>query len=115
MTEKSRSTEDARCAWCRRLLPARDGVGRKRTYCRQSCRQRAYEARQQAAALGLSEHELVITRQELERLQDLAFVLQGAVINVDRSIGDDADVIDLRKGMKELLDAARPLTEAPLI
>ena len=43
----------------------RGGAGRPRRYCKTSCRQRDYEARRRAAELGLSEGELVVTREVL--------------------------------------------------
>lgn len=39
-----RPTERA-CLWCRTVFPLRQGPGRKKIYCRVSCRQRAYERR----------------------------------------------------------------------
>lgn len=38
------------CAWCGEPI-RQSGVGRSRDYCRRSCRQRAYEARQQREAV----------------------------------------------------------------
>src|SRR4029078_10634368 len=58
------------CVWCGRRFVVRGGAGRPRRYCRQSCRQRDYEARRRSAELGLSEGELVITRAELESVRD---------------------------------------------
>lgn len=115
MTESHEDENELRCLWCRRQLPPQPAVGRKRTYCRQSCRQRSYEARRQADLLGLSEHELVITKAELERLQDLAYSLQGVVIETDRMLAHDATAADIRSALADLLRAARPLVEGPLI
>jgi hypothetical protein len=64
------------------------GAGRPRRYCKQACRQRDYEARRRAAELGLGEHELVVTRAELETIRDRLFVLERTV--------DDAET-DLRQ------------------
>ncbi|WP_123459618.1 hypothetical protein [Streptomyces sp. PanSC19] len=48
---------DRLCLWCGTVV-AQTGTGRKRDYCRRSCRQRAYEERQHrrrvADALGLN-------------------------------------------------------------
>jgi hypothetical protein len=33
------------CAWCGGPVPEQKGAGRRRDYCRRSCRQRAYEER----------------------------------------------------------------------
>ena len=71
-------TEHA-CRWCGRRFEAGAGAGRPRLYCRQSCRQRDYEARRRSLELGLGEHELVITRTELESIRDRLFVLERTV------------------------------------
>jgi hypothetical protein len=92
------------CAWCGRKFEAASGPGRPRLYCRTSCRQRDYEARRRAAELGLGEHELVVTRKELERLRDRLYLLQCAVDDVEREL-DDTD--DTERALASLLDAAK--------
>jgi hypothetical protein len=106
---------DIRCLWCRRPLVRTNVVGRRREYCRQSCRQRAYEARQQAAVLGLSEDELIVTKQSLETLLDQVYVLQAAVEDVDRDLAATNDPADVRRALEWLLSACRPLGETPLL
>jgi hypothetical protein len=84
-------------------------------YCKRSCRQRDYEARRRAAELGLGEHELVVTREELEGLRDRLYMLQCAVDDVERELADsdsddedgDEDGDDMRRALQWLLDAAR--------
>jgi hypothetical protein len=76
-------------------------------YCRPSCRQRDYEARRRAEELGLGEHELVVTRSELEDLRDRLYVLQCAIDDVQRDLGaasDDPE--ELRHALAWLLEAA---------
>src|SRR3954471_5026599 len=91
------------------------GPGRPRSYCRRSCRQRAYEARQQATALGLGEDELVVTRRSLENLLDQVYVLQAAVEDVDRDLAEADDPAEVRRALEWLLSAARPLAETSLL
>ena len=74
-------------------------------FCRQSCRQREYEARLRATELGLGEHELVVTREELESLRDRLFVLGCAVEDIEREQKDGMNKD--RQMLRELLDAAR--------
>ncbi len=109
------SRSGPRCGWCRRQLAVGDGPGRKREYCRQSCRQRAYEARQQATQLGLSEGELVMTRQALEKLLDQIYVLQAAVEDVDRDLEQSNDPGEVKRSLEWLLSAARPLVKTELL
>ncbi len=113
MTE---SSQGPRCQWCRRPMATQVGAGRKRAYCRQSCRQRSYEARQQASQLGLSEGELVVTKQALEALLDQVYVLQAAIEDVDRDLaaaGDDP--AETKRALKWLLSSARPLAETSML
>jgi hypothetical protein len=97
------------CRWCGRPLVESSGAGRPRQYCKQACRQRDYEARRRAAELGLGEHELVVTRGELETIRDRLFVLE-------RTVGDaEADLQqpearrakELRRIIDYVLESAR--------
>jgi hypothetical protein len=97
------------CAWCRRPLPHRKATGRPRVYCRQSCRQRAFEARRRLSELGLSESELVVTRADLDAVRDAIFVLEAAVQDVDADLAASNQPADVRAALDWLLAAARPL------
>lgn len=69
-----------------------------------------YESRRRSAELGLSEHELVMTRAELEELRDALYVVEAAVEDVDRDLaaaGDDPE--EVRRSLEWLLQAVRPL------
>jgi hypothetical protein len=103
------SGEVARCAWCHRPLPSQDGPGRPRRFCRQSCRQREYEARRRAAERGLDESEIVVARARLDALHDRLYVLACAVEDVDADLARAAGADDFRAAAEWLLEAARPL------
>lgn len=77
--------------WCGRPFEPTNGPGRPRVYCKPSCRQRDYEARRRAAELGLGEHELVVTRAELEQLRDRLYLLRLALDDVERDLADAGD------------------------
>jgi hypothetical protein len=81
------------------------GPGRPRRYCKPSCKQRDYEARRRAQELGLSEHELVVTREELEAVRDRQFVLACAVDDVERDLANGDT--DAETALGTLLGAAR--------
>jgi hypothetical protein len=100
-----------RCAWCRRPLPASSGPGRPRRYCRQSCRQRDYEARARARELRIGDHELVVARDALNALRDDLYVLACAIDDVDRDLAgpNPAGRDELHAALDWLLQAARPL------
>lgn len=107
-TEGARG-EGARCRWCRRQLPVRRGPGRPREFCGGSCRQQDYLRRQRAADAGLAEHELVVTRTELDELHDRLYVLEAAVEDVERDLADSPTARDFEEAVAWLLDAAKPL------
>lgn len=107
----SATTEPARCAWCGRPF-RRAGTGRPRRYCRRSCRQRSYEARRRHVELGLGEHELVVTREQLERTRDAVYVLACAVEDVERDLDADPTPEDVREALAWLLGAARDVVAA---
>jgi hypothetical protein len=107
MTERA-SVEQ--CRWCRRRLPVRTGPGRPREFCGGSCRQQEYLRRQRAREAGLAEHELVVTRGELDDLHDKLYVLEAAIEDVDRDLASGTPTVaEYREAMAWLLDAARPL------
>jgi hypothetical protein len=98
-----------RCRWCSREFPVSTGAGRPREYCRRSCRQRDYEVRRRASELGLGEHELIVTRQELNDLRDRLYLLSHVVEDVERDLTDD-DADDERRLLNILLYAAKQAT-----
>jgi hypothetical protein len=100
---------DRRCRYCRRPLPVAARTGRPREFCRSSCRQQEYVRRLRATEVGLAEHELVVTRQELDELHDLLYVLEAAVEDVERDVAAATSAGELREALDWLLDAARPL------
>jgi hypothetical protein len=95
------------------VLPERSGPGRPREFCSQRCRQWDWVSRQRAAELELSENELVIARDELDRLHDELYVLSCAVEDTERDLaaGGRLTVQELTDTLQWLLDAARPLGE----
>lgn len=111
MTEKT--TPNQRCRWCRRVLPPRQGPGRRREFCSQACRQWDWVARQRARELHLAEGELVVARRELDALRDDLYVLACAVDDVDRDLAGDGQPTrqQLQDALAWLLEAARPLRD----
>ena len=118
MTEvdESSSEERSRCKWCRRVLPSQK-MGRPREFCSQACRQWHWVGKQRAAELQLSESELIITKDELNRLHDELYVLACAVNDAERDLaaaGAKPSVRELHSIVEWLLEAARPLRDREL-
>jgi len=105
-------TKQHRCRWCGRPFDVAAGPGRPREYCRRSCRQRDYEARRQAADLGLGDAHLVMARAEVDALHDRLYQLEAAIEDVERDLAaaDPPGERDYREALDWLLSAARPLT-----
>lgn len=102
-----------RCGWCSRPIE-QPATGRPRKYCKAACRQQDYEARRRSHEAGLSEAELIVTRQRLDELHDHLFVLRCAVEDVDRDLPRARTAKELREAIAWLLDAARPLIATDL-
>ena len=98
-----------RCRWCQRPLAVRDGPGRPNEFCRQSCRQRDYEARRRATERGLDEGEIIVTRSRLDRLQDHLWILACAIQDVEGDLARSDGPDDYRAALEWLLVATRPL------
>ncbi len=99
------------------MLPERSGPGRPKEFCSQRCRQWDWVSRQRAQELELSEGELVIAREELDRLHDDLYVLACAVDDTERDLaasGASPTTTELRATLDWLLAAARPLRDREL-
>jgi hypothetical protein len=104
-------TEGRRCRWCGRAITVVPGPGRPREFCKQSCRQADYVARQRAAEVGLGEAELIVTRAALDDLRDRLYVLEAAIEDVERDLPEAESAQDLRDALTWLLAAARPVVD----
>ncbi|MFF3568776.1 hypothetical protein [Nocardia jiangxiensis] len=78
------------CSWCGRQI-AESEVGRRRRYCRQSCRQRAYEHRKGLEGTGIPEDSVVLSAQEAADLADRWFAARCAAEDVATAVAEGAD------------------------
>ena len=97
------------CRWCGRPVAQAVGRGRPREFCRRSCRQRDFEARQRATRHGLDESDVIVARAERDELRDRLFVLRCAVDDVGRDLEGTPTKQDYADAVRWLLDAAEPL------
>jgi hypothetical protein len=96
------------------VLATHSRAGRPRQFCSQRCRQWDWVARQRAHDLALADGELVIAREQLDRLHDDLYVLACAVADTRRDLGAPMDADEVRQALEWLLAAAEPLTERRL-
>ncbi|TSE01618.1 hypothetical protein FOS14_03555 [Skermania sp. ID1734] len=94
------------CAWCGREV-AEAEMGRRRRYCRQSCRQRAYEHRHATKDTGLPADAVILSAQEAADLADRSFAARCAAEDVVTALGEGADPQELRELCEQLVALAR--------
>ncbi|MGO1703712.1 MAG: hypothetical protein ACTHZT_01370 [Candidatus Corynebacterium faecigallinarum] len=84
-----------------------DGPGRRRRYCRQSCRQRAYEQRQALAGTSVPTDALILSSTAAEELTDRLFEIRCGAEDIAAAVveGEDADSVTALCG--ELVALAR--------
>ena len=94
------------CLWCGRPVPVVE-TGRRRRYCRQSCRQRAYEQRSVLRQVSVPEDSTVLTADEASALVDRAFLVRCAAEDVATAVAEGANSADLAELCASLLALAR--------
>ncbi|WP_243730992.1 hypothetical protein [Modestobacter roseus] len=100
---RQREGEERRCGWCRTPLPTQESVGRPRLYCGQACRQRAYEQRSASAKAGLSDDVVLVTRAELDALQDRLYQLRCAIEDVQTMLTEKPTKAEMERSFAELV------------
>jgi hypothetical protein len=85
------------------VLPEQGTVGRKRQYCGQPCRQRAYEQRATTARAGLSGDVVLVTKAELDGLQDRLYQLRCALEDVQTLLTERPTKAELERSLADVL------------
>ena len=83
------------------------GLGRRRQYCRQSCRQRAYEQRAMVKGTAVPEDAVVLTADEAAELSDRVYQVRCAAEDVATAVEEGAPTAEVRQLCEELLRAAK--------
>jgi hypothetical protein len=68
-------------------------------------------ARRFAAAHGLGDDDVIVSRDNLEELQGRLYVLQAALEDVDRDLARSSEPSDVTEALAWLLENARPVAE----
>ena len=82
-------------------------MGRRRQYCRQSCRQRAYEQRSIVKGTSLAPDSVVLTAEEAAKLSDRVYQVRCAAEDMATAIEEGAAADELRGLCDDLLRAAK--------
>ena len=102
----TRRTRSQPCRWCGREV-ADAGLGRRRQYCRQSCRQRAYEQRALVKGTAVPADAVVLTAEEAAELSDRVYQVRCAAEDVATAVAEGAPPAELHRLCEELLGAAK--------
>lgn len=94
------------CRWCGREVDDA-GLGRRRQYCRQSCRQRAYEQRAQVKGTSLAPDSVVLSAEEASQLSDRVYQVRCAAEDVATAVDEGAEPTELRELCDALMRAAK--------
>jgi hypothetical protein len=92
----TRRTRPQPCRWCGREV-ADAGLGRRRQYCRQSCRQRAYEQRALVKGTAVPTDAVVLTAEEAAELSDRVYQVRCAAEDVATAVAEGAPPAELRR------------------
>ncbi|MCZ0728213.1 hypothetical protein [Mycolicibacterium iranicum] len=96
----------ATCRWCGREV-ADAGMGRRRQYCRQSCRQRAYEQRALVKGTSVPADAVVLSAEEASVLSDRVYEVRCAAEDMATALEEGAGVAELRELCDAVMRAAR--------
>ena len=99
-------TRPQSCRWCGREV-ADSALGRRRQYCRQSCRQRAYEQRAQIKGTSLPPDSVVPPADEAAELSDRVYQVRCAAEDMATALDEGADHTQLLELCSELMQVAR--------
>ncbi|WP_182347479.1 hypothetical protein [Tomitella gaofuii] len=94
------------CAWCGRPV-AEVSAGRRRRYCRQSCRQRAYEQRRTLAGTSIPGDAVILSAADATAVSDRAFQLRCACEDVATAVDEGAPRDELARMCADLVALAR--------
>lgn len=94
------------CAWCGRPVPE-VSAGRRRRYCRQSCRQRAYEQRHALVGTDIPPDAVILSAEDARAAADRAFQLRCACEDVATAVAEDAPRDELVRVCADLVRLAR--------
>ncbi|WP_197282733.1 hypothetical protein [Gordonia sp. HS-NH1] len=102
----SRRRRPYACAWCGRAMVDSE-LGRRRKYCKRSCRQRAYEQRTLLEGTSIPDDAVILSAAEAADFGDRMFALRCAAEDLGTAVAERADHHVLAGLTDTLLDLAR--------
>ncbi|QGU01966.1 hypothetical protein CKALI_05480 [Corynebacterium kalinowskii] len=95
----------ATCAWCGKTIEA-GGRGRPKKYCSHSCRQRAYEQRNNVAGTSIPAEAVILRPEKVAQLKDSLFELRCAAEDVATAASEGANAEEMRQLCEDLVELA---------
>ena len=106
MNASHKAKKQPTCAWCGKSIEA-GTRGRRRKYCSQACRQRAYEQRNNLANTNIPIDAVVLTPEQAEQLKDQLFEVRCAAEDIREAIKDGASAEEISELIDELVTLTR--------
>lgn len=107
-TTRTGVKKPASCAWCGKMIDT-GGRGRPKKYCSHSCRQRAYEQRNNVAGTTIPAEAVILRPEKVSQLQDSLFELRCAAEDVATAAAEGANAEELRQLCEDLVELARTI------
>nr|WP_105360322.1 hypothetical protein [Corynebacterium camporealensis] len=106
----SRQRKTATCQWCGKELPP-GGRGRPRKFCSPSCKQRAYEQRNNVVGTQIPSDAVILSPSKAASLRDGLFELRCSAEDVATAVSEGAESSEIDNLCAELIQLARRLEE----
>ena len=100
----------ATCQWCGKEI-AQGSRGRPRKFCSPSCKQRAYEQRNNVAGTQIPADAVILTPEKADRLRDGLFELRCCAQDVATAASESASPEEIEELCAEMVTLARKLEE----
>ncbi|WJZ02597.1 hypothetical protein [Corynebacterium freiburgense] len=101
---------EKRCEWCGKPIVVENTRGRPRRYCNRSCRQRAYEQRNQKAGKTIPLEGIHLAPDRLEHFHDQLFTLRCAAEDIHIATQDEQpDQEEIQRLCNELIQLAKAI------
>ncbi|BAC18414.1 hypothetical protein [Corynebacterium efficiens] len=94
------------CSWCGKDI-APSGRGRPRKYCKQACRQRAYEQRNSVSGTTIPVNAVIMTPERADELRDSLFELRCAAEDIATAVDEGENAREVTALCTELVELAR--------
>ena len=101
---------DATCAWCSRPIQS-SGRGRPRKYCSHSCRQRAYEQRNNVAGTQIPVDAVILSPEKVTALVDQLFELRCLAEDIETAVDEQATKEELSMMTADLVSLSRKIEQ----